>query len=252
MAEQLEDKANPGESGTAEQWLDWMEVEYGETWKKCRHSLHALQPVLSGLKGLSRDWEKPVQRLHWSTAILFVLEQSERAITTVDSFSRYYHEMSFIRMAEPWMEHLQTLIGELEPQAMSTWELAWSDAIIGFAKRRALLSERQLFEWGYLYLAFCERFSELGDWFRKEKLSLLMELESSSADDRDDSFLYSALGMLFFFEGDDARSIDYFGMGVFERMQKLIYPCVAQRMESGNWERAERWMSFLYEKVYAN
>ena len=50
-----------------------MEAAYGDTWKKCRHSLHALQPVLSGLKGLSRDWEKPVQRLHWSTAILFVI-----------------------------------------------------------------------------------------------------------------------------------------------------------------------------------
>lgn len=243
---------NPGERGTAEQWLEWMEAAYGETWKKCRHSLHALQPVLSGLKGLSRDWDKPIQRLHWSTAILFVLEQSERAITTVDSFSRYYHEMSFIRMAEPWIEHLQTLIGELEPLSMSEEELAFSDSIIGFAKRRALMSERQLFEWGYLYLAFCERFSERGEWFRKEKMSLLSELEAPETEGRDESFLYSALGMLFFFEGDDARSIDSFAQGAFERVQKLIYPCVAQRMETGNWEWTERWMSFLYEKVYEN
>ncbi|MCR2804319.1 SWIM zinc finger family protein [Paenibacillus soyae] len=242
---------HPGERGTAEQWLEWMEAAYGDTWKKCRHSLHALQPVLSGLKGLSRDWEKPVQRLHWSTAILFVLEQSERAITTVDSFSRYYHEMSFIRMAEPWIEHLQTLIGELTPLEMSEEELAWSDAIIGLAKRRALLSERQLFEWGYLYLAFCERFSELGEWFRREKMSLLSELDSPSAEDRDESFLHAALGMLYFFEGDDARSIDSFAQGAFEKVQKLVYPCVAQRMESGDWEWTERWMGFLYEKVYA-
>ncbi|MEK3883104.1 SWIM zinc finger family protein [Paenibacillus sp. PL2-23] len=251
-ADARQQRRAPGEGGTAEEWMDWMEAEYGQTWLKCRHSLHALQPVLSALKGLSRDWEKPMQRLHWSTSILFVLEQSERAITTVDSFSRYYHEMSFIRMAEPWIEHLQTLIGELEPQHMSEEQLAWSGVLIGLAKRRALHRDRQLFEWGFLYLAFCERFSELRDWFHNEKMSLLSELASHPDGELNEEFVYSSLGMLYFFEGDDARSIQYFAQGPFEKIQKLIYPCVAQRMELGEWAWTERWMSFLYERVYAN
>ncbi|WP_162848468.1 SWIM zinc finger family protein [Paenibacillus nanensis] len=243
---------HPGEEGTAEEWREWMEAEYGETWRKCRHSLHALQPVLSALKGLSRDWEKPLQRLHWSTAIIFIMEQSERAITTVDSFSRYYHEMSFLRMAEPWVEHVYTLISELEPESMSESELAWSRSLTEIAKERAIRPERQLFEWDTLYLAFCEKLSQLKEWYRQEKLALLESLNTPAVDERNDTFLYAALGMLAYFEGDDEHAISYFSQAAFERVQKLIYPCVAQRMEAGNWEWAERWMAFLYERVYSN
>lgn len=243
---------HPGDQSTAEEWLEWMENTHGDTWRKCRHSLHALQPVLSSLKGLSRDWEKKVQRLHWTTAILFVMEQAERAITTVDSFSRYYHEMSFLRMAEPWVEHALTLISELEPEQMDEAELSWSNSLVEMVKQRALKAERQLFEWEHLYLAFCERMSLLQEWYRQEKSSLLAELHTPAAFERNDSFLYAALGMLCFFEGDDEQSIHYFSQGAFERVQKLIYPCVAQRIEAGEWEWVERWMAFLYERVYNN
>ncbi|MFF2888450.1 SWIM zinc finger domain-containing protein [Paenibacillus sp. NPDC057967] len=244
--------SHPGEDGTAMEWYAWMEAEYGDTWKKCRHSLHALQPVLSGLKGLSKDWEPSRRRLHWSTAILFVLEQAERAINTVDSFSRYYHEMSFLRMAEPWIEHLHTLSGELQPASMSDAEQAWCDELIGRMKARALMTDRQLFEWGHMYLAFCEKLSADLAWHKRELDSLLSELGMPSPSERNDSFLHAAVGMLYFLRGEDEQSIHYFAQGAFERIQKLIYPCVAQRMEAGQWDLVERWMSFLNERVYQN
>jgi len=247
-----EEISDLGEEGSALEWLSWMEGEYGETWRKCRHSLHALQPVLSGLKGLSKDWDPKRRRLHWSAAIMFVLEQAERAINTVDSFSRYYHEMSFLRMAEPWIEHLHTLAGELEPASMSDAERAWCDELIGRMKARALLMERQLFEWGYIYLSFCEKLSADPIWHKRELDLLLSELGMPHAGERNDSFLHAAIGMLYFLRNEDEKSLHYFAQGAFERIQKLIYPCVAQRMEEGSWESAESWMAFLYERVYQN
>lgn len=251
VPQQEESRSHPGQEGTATEWLAWMEAEHGETWRKCRHSLHALQPVLSSLKGLSRDWDKSRQRLHWSTAILFVLEQGERAINTVDSFSRYYHEMSFLRMAEPWIEHLNTLAGELVPASMSDEEQAWCDDLIDLLKRRAFISERQLFEWGYMYLSFSEKLSADPRWHQRELKSLLAELEVPN-EERNESFLHAAIGMMYFRNGEDEQAIGYFSQGTFERIQKLIYPCVAQRMEAGQWELADRWMSFLFERVYQN
>ncbi|MDQ6418353.1 SWIM zinc finger family protein [Paenibacillus sp. LHD-117] len=243
-------QGDPGPEGTAAQWFDWMETEYGETFRKCRHSLHALQPVLSSLKGLSKDWEKPLQRLHWLTSILFALEQAERAILTVDSFSRYYHEMSFIRMAEPWLEHGYALLAELEPEAMSEGEWATADALAGRVKRRATLAERQLFDWPFLYLAFCEVLTVRREWFELE-LSKLLEAAERKEADQDESFLHAAAGMFYFIDGDDAASISHFAKSAFERTQRLVYPCVAQRMEAGKWESAEQWMAYLFERVHA-
>lgn len=243
---------HPDRSGTPGQWLNWMESEYGETWMKCRHSLHALQPVLSGLKGLSKDWPKPLQNLHWSAAILFVLEQAERAILTVDSFSRYYHEMSFTRMAEPWVDHVHTLTSELNPGEMDEEQLAWCDFLASLAKRRAAMTEKQLFEWTRLYLHYCEKLSVMREWYERELSSLLAELELAEEDGREKSFLCAAIGLLYFFDGDDSRSIHYFSSSSFEKNQRLIYPCATARMLEGDWEKAERWMSFLYERVYNN
>ncbi|MFD0586420.1 SWIM zinc finger domain-containing protein [Paenibacillus sp. GCM10027627] len=242
---------HPGENDTAENWLSWMRQEHGETWRKCRHSLHALQPVLSALKGLSRDWPKPLQRLHWSTSIMFVLEQSELAITTVDSFSRYYHELSFARMAEPWLEHAYTLIDELEPDEMSEAEWIWSRELIAFAKEYAARQERTLFDWSQLYLRFCKKFAANAKWRELELQELQNSLKSTGEMEQNHSFLNAACGMLCFFIEDDDRSIDYFTLASFEKTQRLIYPCAEARMQEQEWDKAEKWMAFIYEKVYA-
>jgi hypothetical protein len=240
---------DPGTLATAEEWLIWMEETHGEVWRKCRHSLHALQPLLSSLKGLSKDWEKPMQRLHWSTAILFVLEQAERAINTVDSFSRYYHEMSFIRMAEPWVEHLYTLISELTPAAMEPKEEAWADALIAHVKIWASSTERQLFDWEYIYLAFCEKLSENRGWFERELASMVELSKAEEADGVNKAFLHTAIGIMYFFDRKDEHAIHHFALTSFERSQKVMYPCAAQRMEEGKWDLVLNWMSFLFERV---
>lgn len=242
---------DPGESGTAKQWLEWMEATHGDTWRKCRHSLHALQPVLSALKGTAKEWDKPMQRLHWATAIVFVLEQAERAITTVDSFSRYYHEMSFIRMAEPWVEHVYTLVSELIPGEMGALETAWADTLIDFVKMRASSTERQLFEWEYIYLAMCEKFSENRDWYERELAAMLAAADNEASSAVNAPFLHVAIGIMYFFDRLDHLSIKHFASASFERSQRVMYPCAAQRMEEADWPLVELWMSFLFERVYA-
>ncbi|MBD2871547.1 SWIM zinc finger family protein [Paenibacillus arenilitoris] len=248
--EQPDASRDPGEGGGAEQWLAWMEAAHGETWRKCRHSLHALQPVLSSLKGLSKDWEKPRRRLHWAAAILFVLEQAERAITTVDSFSRYYHEMSFTRMAEPWVEHLHSLISELAPAEMEAEEEVWADTLVALVKRRASGEEQQLFEWGFLYLALCEKLSENRGWYGRELGSMLRLAEEAESGGMNASFVHTAVGMMYFFDSRDDLALSHFAKSSFERSQRVMYPCAAQRMEEGKWELVESWMGFLFERVY--
>ncbi|MGO4181804.1 SWIM zinc finger domain-containing protein [Paenibacillus sp. TAF43_2] len=239
----------PGEQASAEEWLEWMEATHGDVWRKCRHSLHALQPLLSSLKGLAKDWEKPLQRLHWSTAIIFVLEQAERAINTVDSFSRYYHEMSFIRMAEPWVEHLYTLVSELTPEAMELREEAWADALIARVKVWASSTEKQLFDWEYIYLVLCEKLSESRSWFERELASMVELSMNENVEDVNKAFLHTAIGIMYFFDKQDEKAIAHFALTSFERSQKVMYPCAAQRMEEGKWELVEQWMSFLFERI---
>ena len=83
IATPVSDPGMPEWDAPPQQWLNWMEERYGDTWNGCKHSLHPLQPVLSALKGSARDWRKPLQRLHWMASILFVLEQAERAIVSL-------------------------------------------------------------------------------------------------------------------------------------------------------------------------
>lgn len=240
---------DPGASGTASEWMEWMEAAHGESWRKCRHSLHSLQPVLSALKGLSKDWDKPKQRLHWSTAIIFVLEQAEHAITTVDSFSRYYHEMSFLRMAEPWVDHLFTLVSELVPEKMEADEEIWADFLIAHVIKRASSLEQQLFDWGNIYLVLCEKFSANRKWFERELSSMLKLIHHDEAGDVNKDFLHSAIGIMYFFDQQDKLAIEHFSQSSFERSQKIMYPCAAERIEQQKWELVEQWMSFLFERV---
>ncbi|MBW7456708.1 SWIM zinc finger domain-containing protein, partial [Paenibacillus sepulcri] len=100
-----------------EEWLGQMERLHGDVWRQCRHSLHPLQAVLSSLKGLSKTWEEGLRRLHWMHAIVFVIELAEKAYSATDSYNRYYYEMAFARMTEPWVNHYHELAGELEPGA---------------------------------------------------------------------------------------------------------------------------------------
>lgn len=240
----------PAHDASPAVWQEWIEAEYGQAWRACRHSLHSLQPILSALKGTSRDWEKPHQRLHWANVILFILDQAEHAIKSVDSFSRYYHEMSFLRMAEPWVEHYYTLVLELQPTQMDARERAWVDHIVRYAYNRAIKTEQQLFDWAYIYLALCEKMSENKGWHKIELATMLSSAGQTDNEFINLSFVNSAAAMLHFFDGNDEGALRHFSQTDFQRSQKVIYPCAAQRLEEGNWELFGLWMSFLYEHIY--
>ncbi|WP_338552264.1 SWIM zinc finger family protein [Paenibacillus sp. KS-LC4] len=246
--------STPGMDASPADWQAWMEQEYGESWRVCRHSLHSLQPVLSALKGTSKDWDKKKQRLHWMNVILFVLDQAEQAIKAVDSFSRYYHEMSFVRMAEPWLEHYYTLVLELEPAEMLEDERDWADAVVGYAYNRALRKEQQLFDWPYIYLALCGKMSENRDWQQRELASMLASAgeQTEAADEQiNDTFIHTAIAMMYFFDGQDEEALAHFGKTDFRGSQKMVYTCAAQRLEEGEWEPFEAWMTYLYKHIYA-
>lgn len=232
-------------------WMQVMDDEYGQSWQKCRHSLHALQPVLSALKGKSKDWPKPLQRLHWITAILFVLDQAERAILTVDSFSRYYHEMSFIRMAEPWLERAFELLAEFDLPEASEQERAVLSELIGYVRGRALREEKQLFDWVNIYMAFCEKMSGQAEWQDREKAHLESLLESEETEQSAKALLHAALGMMCFFVKADEEAIAQFRSSSFERYQRLIYPCVGTRINEEEWESVRQWMRYLFDCLKA-
>ncbi|GMK47761.1 hypothetical protein PghCCS26_48910 [Paenibacillus glycanilyticus] len=239
----------PSDDASPEEWGLWMDAEYGETWRSCRHSLHALQPVLSALKGTTKHWDKKSQRLHWMSVILFVLDQAEQAIKTVDTFSRYYHEMSFLRMAEPWVEHYYTLALELEPAEVTGHNRSWVDYVAGYAKGRAVKNEQQLFDWTYIYLAICERMAVDADWYEHELDAMRKEELRDSEEPVNRTFVHTAAAMLCFFGRNDEEALAHFGKTDFQRSQKVIYPCVAQRLEEGDWELIGHWMSFLYDHI---
>ncbi|MFX3632591.1 MAG: SWIM zinc finger domain-containing protein [Candidatus Pristimantibacillus sp.] len=245
-------KGMPELQSSPEQWQNWMDAEYGQSWRSCRNSLHSLQPILSSLKGTSRDWDKPHQRLHWMNVILFILEQAEYAIKSVDSFSRYYHEMSFLRMAEPWVEHYYTLVLELQPLDMDDQERQWAQHIVRFAYNRAIKTEQQIFDWSYIYMALCEKMSEDEQWHKRELAAMLASVDHEVSEEVNISFVHTATAMLQFFKGDDEEALKYFGKADFQRSQKVIYPCAAQRLEEGRWELFGLWMSFLYKHIYPN
>lgn len=231
-------------------WFNAMDDMYGDTWQKCRHSLHALQPVLSGLKGVSKNWDKPMLRLHWIASIVFVMEQAERAIDTVDSFSRYYHEMSFLRMAEPWIEHAYGLIAEIDAPDLEGAELDILNDLTAYVRRRAFLDEKQLFEWLQFYMAICENLSFNEAWFRHELSYLSDKLEENVGDEQASSDrLHAASGMMHYFAQDDRKAIQHFRQCSFERNQRLIYPCVGARMNEENWEMAGEWMVYLFDSL---
>ncbi|MHA7964796.1 SWIM zinc finger family protein [Paenibacillus sp. CAU 1782] len=231
-------------------WFNEMDEMYGDTWQKCRHSLHALQPVLSGLKGVSKNWDKPMLRLHWIASIVFVMEQAERAINTVDSFSRYYHEMSFLRMAEPWIEHAYGLIAEIDAPGLEGEELSILNDLTAYVRRRAFLDEKQLFEWLQLYMAICENLSVNEAWFRHELSYLTDRLDGIEEDEQGSGDrLHAAAGMMHYFAQDDRKAIQHFRQCSFERNQRLIYPCVGARINEENWELAEEWMVYLFDSL---
>ncbi|GEM_PF-349255 len=263
--------SSPGEEASPEEWLEWMDRSYGETWHGCKHTLHPLQPVLSALKGSARDWPKPLQKLHWMASILFVLEQAERALRLADAFSRYYQEMSFTRMAEPWVDHFYALAGELEPSLMKGRQLEWLDFLTGLLRERGADTAGKLFRWDRLYYALAEKLHARDDWMERETdqlRSILSKARQAASDELlpepgandvrrpqderggadGDSRIYFpiiALAHLEAFRGHDRQAVDLLLQGPSDPAAGLALDTARKRLDSKDWGGLAIWMDYL-------
>lgn len=254
------------ESDSPQEWMAWMERKYGHTWQGCRHTLHPLQPVLSALKGSARDWPKPLQHYHWMYAILFILEQAERSLKLSDAFSRYYQEMSFTRMAEPWIEHYYSLAAQLDPSPTDEASLAWQAELTDYLRNQAGNKDSRLFRWNQLYFGLAAVLLSNDEWRRAERLGLetkltAAELLTTGADEqaepqgktqeqesagRERYFPLAALAYLDAAQGEDRRAVERLSQIPPENASELALDYARQRLKSGDWDHFEVWMDYLY------
>lgn len=228
-----------------EQIIHSITQQFGDDWKKCKHSFHPLSNTLTAIKGLAKSSEPMIQRLHWCVAILYVLALGEKAIQATDTFSRYYHEMTFKRIAEPWSTQLYELLEELQQKALSEQELQWLNAIMSFTFDRAIQYEKPMFDWDYTYyrlISFIKQEEQNEQLYEKlEKLAVNEERPYAN------SFLNGSIAALKIGKQADEEAVTYIEKCQFERVQRLIYPVVEARMNDGQWSKVRMWMDYLYQ-----
>lgn len=225
-----------------------MKQMHGEDWKKCKHSLHPLSHTLTELKGMAKQSEYELQRLHWCMSILFVLQLGERALRAVDSFSRYYHEMTFKRIADPWSAQLKELMQELENQTLQHVERSWIQQMLDFIYEQVVDNDKLMFDWEYTYYDFLSMMAADQDWCAAEEKKLQQATNSYTQADQVQTFLNGALATLQMAHNEDEKAIAYLEKCQFDRVQRLIYPMIEKRMHEANWGKVELWMAQLYKQ----
>ncbi|WP_127532581.1 SWIM zinc finger family protein [Paenibacillus kobensis] len=252
-----------------------MEELYGDAWKQCRYSLHPLQSVLLGLKGLARDWDKSIQKYEWMLAILFTLRQAEKAFTLVDPFSKYYQQMSFTRMAEPWIEQYESIAADQTNwREWSARSSEWFDTVAEYARNQAADGVNELFRWDFLYLSLTSGRLDDDKWRAAERARLERKKEEAAAEQgksaypkpspaagvseamqaaaeqskRRNYFAEIGLAALDMFEGHDVRAAARLEDAPIEPIEPLIQMYAQTRLTQRNWESFEIWMQFFFER----
>ncbi|UVI28591.1 hypothetical protein [Paenibacillus spongiae] len=225
-----------------DRWLTEMDRQHGEVWRQCRHSLHPLQAVLSAIKGTSKDWNSDVKRLHWMHAVLFVVDQAEKAYAATDSYSRYYYEMAFARMTEPWVSHYQEMAAELSPGQMTDIENAAVDSLVGLFHGRDMDREQQLHRWESLYFSLWTKLVTVP----QRRLAEESWLKEANEAGRSAFFYPMALAFLAFIDLRDEEAVALLRDTAFNRTSLLACDCAMQRLGEGDWKRLESWMGFIH------
>lgn len=238
-------KEKPSRTKAAD-WLEEMERLHGESWRLCRHSLHPLQNVLTALKALSKTWDERVRRIHWMHAILFVVEQAEKAYSATDSYSRYYYEMAYTRMTEPWISQYYELAAGLEPNALSIEEREAVESLLRLFHGRDMDREVQLHRWEAMYFALWSRLIADAAWRAEEERWLTAQLEEARAAGRQSFFFPMAIAFLAFVDQRDHEAIALLGETAFNRTVLLACDCALLRLEENNWPKLNSWMNYLY------
>ncbi|GGD50369.1 SWIM zinc finger family protein [Paenibacillus nasutitermitis] len=237
-----ENAEEPAGGAAPADWIRQMERLHGDVWRQCRHSLHPLQAVLSSLKGLSKTWEGGLRRLHWMHAILFVIELAEKAYSATDSYNRYYYEMAFARMTEPWVNHYHEMAGELEPGSMSEPEQEALSSLLGMFHERDMDREQQLHRWEMLYFSLWAKLVSFPEWRKREQKWLDGR---RSGEGGQGTFYPMALAYLAFAEDRDEEAIALLEDTAFNRTALLASDCALQRLEDNDWPKVEAWLAYL-------
>ncbi|MBP3961933.1 SWIM zinc finger family protein [Paenibacillus lignilyticus] len=238
--------AKTGLEGDPRLWQQDMEAKHGEVWRQCRHSLHPLQPVLQAIKAVSKNWDEGLRRLHWMHGIIFVVEQSERAYSHTDSYSRYYYEMAFARMTEPWINHYHELAGELKPDTMTDLERVGVEQLLERFHEREMDRDQQLHRWEALYFSIWGQLVHDSAWTGKEKEWLEHKLAEEKGAGHASFFAPMALAYLAYAEENDDYAMELLARTQFNRTALLACDCALQRLEERNWAKLEKWIRYLY------
>jgi len=241
---QSEDHLLSSESMNPAELFRLLQKQFGEEWKKCKHSFHPLSQTLTTIKGLAKNSPYNVQRLHWCASILYVLYLGERALLASDSFSRYYHEMTFKRIAEPWIANLYELLAELKEVELQSFELAWINQLLAFVYDCAAKVEKPTIEWDYIHYHLIGLLTGNHQEELDLHTALIRKLDvEQGAFMR--NFIYGSLAALKLNAGKDEEAIDYIDHCQFEKVQRLIYPIVESRMHEQRWDKVQLWMDKL-------
>jgi len=223
-----------------------MHEQYGDDWKKCKHSFHPLSQTLTSIKGLAKDSPFEVQQLHWCASTLYVLYLGERALQASDSFSRYYHEMTFKRIAEPWIANLNDLLTEIKSSELQTFQLAWVKQLLAFVYECAAKSEKPTIEWDYIHYHLISLLAGNADQ-EHEFITLFIRRLDAEQGPYMRNMLYGSLAALKLYAGEDKEAISYIEQCQFEKVQRLIYPYVESKMLEQRWDKVQLWMDMLLQ-----
>ncbi|MFD0712391.1 hypothetical protein [Paenibacillus sp. GCM10027626] len=242
-------KELPADGGDPQQWLGEMTAEYGQSWHQCRHSLHPLQQVLSSIKSQSKDWGPIIKKLHWIHAILFVLEQAEAAYRITDSYNRYYYEMAFSRMTEPWIQNYKELMQQLDAAELTEQEQKALQSLIYFFRKRDMERSNQLHRWETLYFALWRQLVQVPQFRQPEEAWLGQQMAELERSGREPIFYPLALAFLTFTDQEDTEAVALISKAPFTRSGVLACSFARRRLNEEAWPQLEMWMDYIYKEL---
>src|SRR5690606_17771039 len=105
--------------------------------------------------------------------------------------------------------------------------------------------------WDYMYY----RLIALAAGQQPLEQELLIELAQHKAKENSSASLqlvYAGLAILSFHSEKDREALAYIQQCSFDKVQRLVYPMIEQRMQDGQWAQVSMWMTWLQEKFKSN
>lgn len=230
-------------------WLDTMEAEHGDVWRTCKHTLHPLQTMLTTIKSQAKDWPPTMQKLYWMFAIVFAAEQAERAYAGTETYIRYYYELPFSRMTEPWLVQYGEWMQELALSSFSAEERLAFKQLGAFFHLHNVNREVQLHRWETLYFAYLAKLIDDEQWLQQEEATITDVLRRMPTQGSSYQFYEMSLAYVGFLRQQDEQAIERLRKVPFVDIALLASDCAFVRLNEGHWEQLERWLLFIFDHV---